>query len=111
MKYLIFIYAMFIFGLSTFPCSDMQGCNDAPKEEHSESQNHDHSHDHQENDNCTPFCSCACCGTSISTPESQINIVRIDEFDKELRSPILMKYNSGNFKRLWRPPSLLSTNS
>jgi len=59
MKYLAFIFSVYIFALNLAPCADFVSSADAMKSEISQTM--DENHQHQNLDLCSPFCICQCC--------------------------------------------------
>tara|TARA_R110002049_G_scaffold239599_1_gene412938 strand:+ start:6748 stop:7059 length:312 start_codon:yes stop_codon:yes gene_type:complete len=59
MKFLTFIFAIYIFALNIAPCEDTSVLDNEVKTEVSQAMNNDHRHNSSEL--CSPFCNCHCC--------------------------------------------------
>lgn len=66
MKQIALILALYLLGLSAFPCVDVShDCTDG-HEEKTEIVNVSHSTEHPDtSEDCPPFCYCSCCGSLI----------------------------------------------
>lgn len=60
MKFLAFIMAVVVLGLSLRPCKDSATPHSKSDIHATVAQDNDHRHN-EDPDLCTPFCSCACC--------------------------------------------------
>ena len=69
MKYLAFLFSVYLLALSFVPCSDTAETHD--KDATSKIASHsDSTHSHEgTGDICSPFCACACCHSQISIIE------------------------------------------
>src|SRR6185436_3045091 len=100
MKYLYFIFAVYVFMLSSIPCneSETQDCKRIS------SISYQHAHQHQEeSDDCSPFCQCACCqGTILVVSKIIITPVTLS------LSPLCSHYSVGFtpqvLNSIWQPP-------
>lgn len=98
MKYLAFIFSIYIFALNLVPCADYVLSDDDAKTEIS--QTVDNNHQHQDSDLCSPFCQCHCChihatyfntaeNTLVSNDISTEIFSHFDSLGKEISNPIL----------------------
>jgi hypothetical protein len=71
MKYVAFIFSIYILTLNLAPCADSVVTDDAKIESSQNTSDH-----HQDLDVCSPFCSCQCC--HISTTNMQFADIKLD---------------------------------
>ncbi|MEZ5055222.1 MAG: DUF6660 family protein [Chitinophagales bacterium] len=103
MKYLVFIFSIYVLALSVVPCSDIK--NECFNQKATEKQHH---HNQDADDNCTPFCTCTCCinGVTIANPQHLVTdnfytsttIEKIPTFNTQFISSF-----EGN---IWQPPKI-----
>ncbi len=109
MKFIWFIFSIYLVSLSLLPCNDVDECTDFAKTELHKNHSQDKKSDTQRNDQCAPFCSCACCGVNGFQFQSHISKEEKKfSFAYTKKQPILYVFN--NYKiiylGIWQPPKL-----
>lgn len=108
MKYLAYIFSLYLFVLACLPCSDNTECGDyAPASQAARTDTHqDHSH---EAETCSPFCICSCCGQqvpqlSFSNPLPEPKA----PFGEETKNYSLYRSSacSDFYGNIWQPPKI-----
>lgn len=106
MKWIVFIWAVYLLSLSVVPCSDAyNNCNPSSPPS-AATANTEHHHDNDTDDTCTPFCHCACCSISIVLVQKMIPLVANTSFLFQLpaKTPINTAFLSRYDSRIWQPP-------
>lgn len=72
MKMTCFILGIYLLGLTTLPCADIEvhaagKINSIEHQDHYQSSSHDHSHSDM-SDDCSPLCECHCCHLHVFIP-------------------------------------------
>ena len=104
MKFLGFIFAVYLLTLSCLPCGDMNECNDKAAQTISATTDHQQ-HKHSK-EACTPFCSCSCCAASgfyVSFSKTQSPKL----FQQSEKYPSHnISFLSQEFSSIWQPPKI-----
>ena len=106
MKFLLYMFGIYIVALSIMPCSDAS--NDCNSEMPYRIQVAGHDHKDDTRDVCTPFCTCTCCRTITGSKTA----FRIAELLKPIEATSIA-YPFGNFSfvsnyygNIWQPPKI-----
>ncbi len=104
MRFLAFLFAMYVLALSAMPCNDLHDGRSLTKNTTEVITGLPHDGDHL--DLCSPFCICSCCNTSIvfnfNIPSIKIPDILIENNKK---SGILSSsFISSFYGKIWQPP-------
>ena len=88
MKFIAFIFSIYILALNFAPCVDNSEIDDNVKTEISQTNGDEHQH--QDSDLCSPFCMCHCC--QITVMQFQFPYTKLD-----LKNNFTQKYNTSYF--------------
>ncbi|WP_113663115.1 DUF6660 family protein [Pedobacter nanyangensis] len=106
MKWLLFIWAFYLLGLASLPCSDVgnQCKDDGPKMETVKA----HNHEKDKDDKCAPFCYCSCC--SVSLASFDFKLIEIAQPKAIFAEKNLALHHhqlvSNYYGNIWNPPKL-----
>ncbi|MGO4772143.1 DUF6660 family protein [Flavobacterium sp. W22_SRS_FK3] len=108
MKFIWFLFSIYLVSLSLMPCNDIDNCSSLAKTELHKNHPQDQKSDSQ-NDQCTPLCSCACCGTHgfqfqnhFFKKEKDFNFVDA----KNLIDFYVYNHYKTIYLGIWQPPKL-----
>ncbi|MGJ1265162.1 DUF6660 family protein [Sphingobacterium spiritivorum] len=77
MKIFVFIFSVYMLGMSILPCTDaLYECTANNNQLVEIGLSHEDNHKTEHKDFCSPFCSCQCCGT-ITVAISDFNITEV----------------------------------
>lgn len=119
MKFISFIFSIYIFSLSLIPCGDggdgiveiiqaIIGLEHAQHADHADHTDHtdhtDHSNDCGD-DPCTSLCICSCCSTAIDIPVELYNLnFELTPLPRPVIFSIQHFNSSANHLSIWQPP-------
>ncbi len=110
MKFLTYLFSLYILALSIMPCSDLQNECSELNTKSSHNQKHDHQTDHE--DSCSPFCTCSCCGMVIAFnfENTSFRIKALRLFPQNRKEVIIKNsiFYSNFYGSIWQPPKVLS---
>jgi hypothetical protein len=101
MKFLVFIFSIYILLLPAIPCADSVNCEQI---ENSKTQ-HDQENNHEEKP-CNPFCFCNCCGSIIFSYIDKIHSedIQTSYFSKEQKAANQYFIANKMLNAIWQPP-------
>lgn len=105
MKYLTFIMAFLILGLSCLPCADNAYTMNAGKAKSEMIKKASTENETDHNDDCSPFCNCTCCA-GFSINHSIASISSIVVFSSNRFSSYLPANISEVSFPVWQPPKI-----
>lgn len=106
MKYLAFIFTIYLMGMMVLPCSDAYNeCTPTTQANVKVTDNHSHGTD--ENDNCSPFCNCSCCHTIVDAKfAAQYSVATKPSFKETKFIFTNQRFVSNYYGNIWQPPKL-----
>ncbi len=106
MRVIRFLFAIYVFALSVYPCSDKETCVDERKKGSIVVKVDDHDHSNSEMDHCAPFCICACCAAHIQL--NYLSDITFTNFvhNTKVATLYVEKPLFNNSKSIWQPPKL-----
>ena len=107
MKLVSILLAVYLLGITSFPCTDSSILGHPIDTSEIHSSDSDHDHDHSE-DSCPPTCHCTCCGMIVFYPsETAIALEPIELFHFYTFS-YQFDYSFIYSNRVWHPPAIIS---
>jgi len=108
MKFIWFLFSIYLFSLSLLPCNDIDDCTDLAKTELHKNHSQNKKSETQ-NDQCAPFCSCACCG--VHGFQFQNHIFKEEKksgFADTKKQTVFYVFNTYKtiYLGIWQPPKL-----
>lgn len=108
MKFICFLFSIYLVSLSLLPCNDIDDCSSFAKTELHKNHSQDNKSDSQ-NDLCTPLCSCACCGVHGFQFKKYLffESKKTPLFgDKKQESYYVFNHYKDIYLGIWQPPKL-----
>jgi hypothetical protein len=108
MKWINYIFSIYLILLSCLPCADMEVNSSFQSSKEFSSNGDKHSRD-KDNDTCSPFCICSCCaGQGFTFDTNNYNLISVKTLIDKIIPEYKSIHSSNYFGSIWQPPQINS---